>query len=230
VALYSQRAPWFGGFWERLIGLSKSTLKKVLGRTHATLESLQTMIVEVEAILNNRPLTYVSPDAGDLEPITPSHILLGRPIVSLPHYDVQDDELTDPTYGNTDDINRSAKVHAQLLAHFWHRWKTEYLTTLCEFHRTTGKNAQTAKVGDIVLIHDDVPRVQWKLAVIEGVNKGADGLIRSANVRTSTGRTNRPIARLYPLEVTATGMSRMSESCDNTRDEPAISSQVQRPT
>jgi len=49
----TKRAPWFGGFWERLIGLSKSTLKKVLGRTHATLESLQTIIVKVEAILNN---------------------------------------------------------------------------------------------------------------------------------------------------------------------------------
>ena len=29
-------------------------------------------------------------------------------------------------------------------------------------------------------------------------------MIRSANIHTATGRTNRPIARLYPLEVTAT--------------------------
>ena len=54
-----------------------------------------------------------------------------------------------------------------------------------------------------MLIHDDTARVNWKLAVIESVNKGEDGLIRSANIRTTTGRTNRPIARLYPLEVTA---------------------------
>lgn len=39
---------------------------------------------------------------------------------------------------------------------------------------------QEVKVGDVVLVHDDVPRVNWKLAVIEAVNKGADGLIRSA--------------------------------------------------
>ena len=75
------------------------------------------------------------------------------------------------------------------------------------------------KVGDIVLIHDDTPRVQWKLAVIEGVNKEADGLIRSANVRTSTGRTNRPIARLYPLEVTAAETPETSESCDKPREQ-----------
>ena len=70
------------------------------------------------------------------------------------------------------------------------------------------------KVGETVLIHDDTPRVQWKLAIIEGVNKGADGLICSTNVRTSTGRTNRPNARLYPLEVTAAETPETSESCD----------------
>jgi len=57
-------------------------------------------------------------------------------------------------------------------------------------------------IGDVVLIYDDTPRVQWKLAMIKQVNKGVDGLIQSANVRTTTGRTNRSIARLYPLDVT----------------------------
>ena len=56
-------------------------------------------------------------------------------------------------------------------------------------------------MGD-VLVHDDSARVNWKLAVVESLNKGADGLVRSANIRTATGRTNRPIAHLYPLEVT----------------------------
>jgi len=51
-----KHAPWFGGFWVRFIGL---TFKKVLGHIHATLESLQTIIVEIEAVLNNCPLTHV---------------------------------------------------------------------------------------------------------------------------------------------------------------------------
>ena len=85
----------------------------------------------------------------------------------------------------------------------------EYLTALREFHRTTGSNTQTMKVGDIVLIHDDTIRVQWKLAIIEGVNKEADGFICSATVRTSTGRTNQPIVKLYPLEVTAAELSNL---------------------
>ena len=77
------------------------------------------------------------------------------------------------------------------------------MTALREFHRTTGTNEQTVNIGDVVQIHDDVPRNQWKLAVIEGVNRGDDGYIRSVTVRTANGRTNRPIARLYPLEVSA---------------------------
>jgi len=56
----------------------------------------------------------------------------------------------------------------------------------------------------VVQIHDDCPRVHWRLGVIEQMNKGADGLVCSAQLRTSTGRTNRPIAKLYSLEVTVT--------------------------
>jgi len=65
-----KHTPWFGGFWEHLIGLTKNTLKKTLGRTHATLESLQTIIVEVEALLNDCPITYVSSDIDDLSNYT----------------------------------------------------------------------------------------------------------------------------------------------------------------
>ena len=75
-----KRAPWFGGFWERLIGLTKLTLKKVLRRAFTTLNSLQTIIVEIEAILNDRPLTYVPTDANDPDPITPAHLQYSRKI------------------------------------------------------------------------------------------------------------------------------------------------------
>ena len=52
-----KRAPWYGGFCERLIGLTKTALKKTVGRASVTLEELQALIVEVEAILNDRPIT-----------------------------------------------------------------------------------------------------------------------------------------------------------------------------
>ena len=73
-------------------------------------------------------------------------------------------------------------------------WESTYKVTL--------NNDQRVKIGDIILVHDDIPRIKWKLDVIEGVNKGADGLIRSAVIQSTTGKTNQPIAHLYPLEVT----------------------------
>jgi len=57
------------------------------------------------------------------------------------------------------------------------------------------------KAGDVVLIHDDCPRINWKMVVIESVVTGNDGRVRSANVHTKNGVTNRPVKKLYPLEV-----------------------------
>ena len=196
-------APWFGGFWERLVGLTKSALKKTLGRAHITLDGLQTIIVEIEAHLNDRPLTYTSPDVDDPEPISPSHLLHGKRIVTLPHSITQDDENHDPDFGDDSALRRRAKRQALVIKHFWNRWKSEYLTALRETHQMTGNNYQRVKTGDVVLVHDDSKRVNWKLAVIESVNKGKDNMIRSANIRTATGRINRPISRLYPLEMSA---------------------------
>jgi len=84
----------------------------------------------VEAMLNDRPLTYVSPDVADPEPLTPAHLLYGRRITSLPHPMVEDDELTDPNYGTESELRKRANTQALILKHFWKRWKLEYLTSL----------------------------------------------------------------------------------------------------
>ena len=170
-----KRAPWYGEFWEQLIGLTKISLKTIFGRTFTTLLDLQTLIVEIEAILNDWPLTHLSFDVTDPEPLTPSHLIYGRRIVMLLHLHCEDDEISDTTYGETDSqLKGRAKVQAQLLKHFW---KREYLTSLREFHKTKGNNVQKIKVGNIVLMHDDIPKVNWKLAVIQQVIEGEDGVI-----------------------------------------------------
>ena len=67
-----KRAPWYGGFWEQMVGLTKQAIKKTLGRAFITLQQLKTIVTEIEAMLNDRPLTYVSPDLSNPEPLTPS--------------------------------------------------------------------------------------------------------------------------------------------------------------
>ena len=95
MAVYSQKSAVVWGIWERLLGLSKRAIKKPLGRALITLTELQTLAVEVEAILNDRPITYVSGDVVDEEPLTPSH-LYGRRITPLTYPEIEH-EVTDPT-------------------------------------------------------------------------------------------------------------------------------------
>ena len=146
----------------------------------------------MKAVLNDRALTYVSTDVNDSEPLTPSHLLCGHRITSLPYMTVEYDEILidDPTYGSANDVHSRAKRQALTLQHFQRRWRDEYLTSLREFHRATGKNEQTIKVGDVVLVHDDTPRVSWKMAVIEELIKGNDGLVRACSQHQNGCRWN----------------------------------------
>ena len=200
----SKRAPWYGGIWKHLIGLTKTTLRKVLGKVLVTLPVLQTVIVEIEAVRNDRPLTYVSADLRDPEPLTPSHLLCSRRITSMPHA-ITEDEISDPTFGGPP-IKEMAKHQSQMIQHFESRWRKEYLTSLCEYHKAFGTTKQQIQVGDVVIIHDDVlnddvPRTNRNLAVVEKLVTGLDGITRAAEIRTTNGRTNRPITKLFPLEV-----------------------------
>ena len=93
-----ERAPWWGGAFERMVRSMKRCLKKFIGRAHFSLDELTTALSEIEAVLNSRPLSYVSGE--DIkEPITPSHLILGCRILNLPddldgECDFDDEEFT----------------------------------------------------------------------------------------------------------------------------------------
>jgi Family of unknown function (DUF5641) len=81
-------------------------------------------------------------------------------------------------------------------------FKSKYLTSLRErLERTRGKYEETIKIGEVVQVHVDRPRSDWKIAVVEKLIRGQDNKVRSAEIRTARGVTNRPISKLYPLEV-----------------------------
>ncbi|XP_064635263.1 uncharacterized protein LOC135492635 [Lineus longissimus] len=120
-----KRAPWFGGFWERLIGLTKLSLKKVLGRARVDLDELNTITAEIEATLNDRPITYVS----DGEPLTPAHLMHGRLLRTLPGH-LEDEDATFQIRENTGQRNLEKRAQRlnQVFEHFRQRWRNEYLT------------------------------------------------------------------------------------------------------
>ena len=88
------RAPWFDAIWKRLIGILKAGLRKVLGRALVNFDELHTILTELEATINDRPLTYANSDFNELEPITPSQLIRGRRLKTFPN--TLTDELTDP--------------------------------------------------------------------------------------------------------------------------------------
>ena len=93
-----ERAPWWGGAFERMVKSTKRCLKKLIGRAHFSLDELTTALAEIEAVLNSRPLSYVSGEDME-EPITPSHLIVGRRILNLPDdldyvCDLNDDVFT----------------------------------------------------------------------------------------------------------------------------------------
>lgn len=154
-----KKAPWFRGYWERLIGLTKNSIKKTLGRAHISLLTLQTVIVEIEALLNDQPLTNVSDDISDPEPLMPAHILHDRRLTRLPHERASVEELHDPNYCEAEQVRRVPKTQSILLEHFTARWRHEYFTSLREFHHPFGRGGQATSVRDVVLVHADCPRI-----------------------------------------------------------------------
>ena len=108
-----KRAPWFGGWWERLIGLTKTTFKKILGKAYVTYDTLQIIVTEIECVMNGRPLTYVTSEAADPEPLMPAHLLYGRHITTLPY----NDKLPEPKPFTHDTVTKQARVQTSLINH-----------------------------------------------------------------------------------------------------------------
>ena len=116
-------ASHFGGIWERQIRTVRKVLTAVLREQTMTEGSLRTLLCEVEAIVNSRPLTTVSDDPSDLSPLTPNHLLLQRSGTPLPPGLFEPDDL----------VCRKRWKQVQYLADlFWQRWTKEYLNTPTE--------------------------------------------------------------------------------------------------
>ena len=199
------RSPHWGGVYERMIGLMKSILKKVLGRSLVLLTELSTLVKEIQAVLNDHLLTVVNPDIHELQPLTPNHLLFGLNVTPLPHPSLDSDEY-DPNFGDSHAISRAHHC-TMLYRHFMQRFHSEYLSLLRETHafRNNARHfaAPLIKDGDVVLVADtDTPRHRWSLCeVTKLLNGSEDDICRAAVVRTAHGLTTRSIIKLFPLEL-----------------------------
>ena len=191
-----EKAPWWGGYWERLVRSIKSPIKKVIGRSTVSYDEMCTLLTEVEAVINARPLTYVYEDEESVSyPLTPSDLIYGRRIIAL-NPNSQHYEITS-TYNS---LTKRLKHHRHLLSQFTRRWRNEYLTSLRE-QVAMGSSARDVnakfKVGDVVILkNDSVARAFWKFAKVEQLLPGRDGSVRAAILTVPRGTSSTSNQRL----------------------------------
>ena len=200
-----ERAPWWGGYWERLVqSILKRPLKRVLGRSSLNFDELATILVEIESVINSRPITYVYDDEdSNSYPLSPSDLIYGRRISTNPNTAHQ--EIIS-TYQS---LTRRLRHHKNLLQQLPNQWRKEYLTSLRERRQPQSKdnNKESVSVGDLVVLkNDSTSPIYWKLAKVEELIYSADGKARDAVVKV-VNNSNRPvflrrvIQHLIPIEV-----------------------------
>ncbi|XP_053968687.1 uncharacterized protein LOC128870108 [Anastrepha ludens] len=174
--------PSAGGIWERMVRSVKRVLMFTLKERAPQLETLQSLLIEAENLINSRPLTHVPVESTDAEPLSPNHFLLGCA------NDVQTPPLSEKIC-----LRKQWHIAQQLKQTFWKRWILEYLPTL---------TLKPIAVGDIVIVCDDnESRGHWKRGIVTEAKPAPDGQVRSVLVKTSTGILRRPASKIAVLDV-----------------------------
>ncbi|GFX67684.1 integrase catalytic domain-containing protein [Trichonephila clavipes] len=198
-------SPWWGGFWERLVGMLKIILRRVLGKACLTYEELYTVVCDSESVINSRPLTYLSEDQEDLVALTPAMFLQEIKENGVPDLDLIDSQR----------MNRRFLYRQRIRQELRKRFRLEYLGQLKSFSKS--RKEDVIKEKDIVLIGDtNSKRIYWPLAKVIKLIPGRDRRVRVVEVSTSSGSFLRPIQRLYPLEVSGTDISDLPEQIKET--------------
>ena len=186
-----ERSPHFGGLWEALVKSTKNHLRRVMGKVKLTFEELSTVLAQIEACLNSRPLVPMNaPDEDGIQVLTPGHFLIGRPLCALPESSLSSRPVS---------LLKRWDLCQNLIQHFWKRWSEEYLTSLNKFNKWNHPT-RNLQVGDVVVIREDVLMpTKWPLARVTQVHCGRDGLVRVVTVKTSKGTYKRPVTKLALL-------------------------------
>ena len=155
-----------------------------------TFEECYTILTQIEACLNSRPLVATPCDDDGIEMLTPGHFLIGWPVEALPNSSYSYRYVS---------LLCCWHLCQNIVRHFWQRWSQEYLSTLRKLVKWQQPTRNTS-VGDIVVLHEDnmIP-TKWPLGRVTETFSGSDGLVRVVSVKTQNGIFKRPIHKLALL-------------------------------
>ncbi|XP_055633263.1 uncharacterized protein LOC129773646 [Toxorhynchites rutilus septentrionalis] len=187
------RSPHHGGLWEAGIKVAKGFLSKTGGNYIYTFEELSTLLAQVAACMNSRPICALSNNSSDPQPLIPAHFLIGRPLDALPEVNHLEQQMSALSRWN----------YVQRLAQeFRARWQSEYVLSLQRMVKWQASSHNDA-VGDFVLLVDDHEKPQqWPLGRILEIFPGSDGLVRVVSIKTGNNTFRRDVRKLrrIPLD------------------------------
>nr|CAI5856921.1 unnamed protein product [Callosobruchus analis] len=186
-------SPHFGGLWEAGIKSVKYHLKRVIGEQHLIFEELYTLLVQIESVLNSRPISPLSTNPNDLFPLTPAHFLLGRTASEIPDPDV--------LHIKPSKLSQFQRIQS-IKQQFWKRWSLEYVSELQLRKKWIVNDNRKLEPGILVLIkQDNLPPMKWKLGRVLSVSSDVDGVPRVARLKTDSGEIQRAFSKLCPLPI-----------------------------
>ncbi|XP_029680837.1 uncharacterized protein LOC115246263 [Formica exsecta] len=162
-----------------LVRSMKLHLKRTVGNACLTVAEMTTVLTQVEAILNSRPLTPILDDPADLRALTPGHFLIGENLMAYSESNLQDIPLNK--------LSRWQHME-QIKQHFWARWQKGYLSSCQQRSKWKSDTNTKLQVGQSVMLKDNatIP-LKWNLARIVEVHPGSDGVVRTVTVRNNMG-------------------------------------------
>ena len=179
-----------GGLWESTVRSLKTHLHRIVGNSWLNFEELTTVLSQIEACSNSRPLGVVPHyNEEGMEVLTPVHFLIGRPIEAIPDYD----HSCWPIW-----TLRHWHLHVceAVVRHFWKRWQSEYLISLWRYSKWR-KPVKNFEVGDLVVLREDnTMPTQWPIARVVETHHGQDELVRVVKLRTKNGTNTRPVIKV----------------------------------
>ncbi|XP_072400228.1 uncharacterized protein [Diabrotica undecimpunctata] len=183
-------SPHHGGLHESAIRSCKYHLHLLVGNANLTFEEFYTVISQIEAIMNSRPITPLSSDPNDLECLTPAHFLIGTSMTAHPERVVI--SLPENKLSLYQRLSRIQQL-------FWKRWHVDYLNQLQKLPKWVEEKANL-EPGMVVLVKgDNTHPLQWPIARIVDTFPGPDGRVRSVRIKTSAGTYVRPIVKICLL-------------------------------
>uniref|UniRef100_A0A914WDH2 DUF5641 domain-containing protein n=1 Tax=Plectus sambesii TaxID=2011161 RepID=A0A914WDH2_9BILA len=217
--------------YEQMVAMVKKAYHAAIGRKLLTIEQVSTLLPEIEAIVNCRPLTYIGEDTTAGNILRPIDFIIPHCQPGLPPLgEVEVEEEYKPDGPNSQD--KLIKVWNKTLLtldRFWTLWRSDYLTSLREqqqrFHLEPRSRARYApQAGEVVLIRDDiVPCGLWRLGKVEEVTASNDDEIRVAKVKVANGHILRQaINHLYPLEVSESSQELKDDNHQATKQTSSV--------